>query len=53
MCGVFGVFSNKNISLGNAMYYDLSALQRRGQESVGIAISDGKQITCCKVRFFI
>lgn len=48
MCGVFGVFSNKNISLGNVMYYGLSALQHRGQESVGIAISDGKQITCCK-----
>ncbi|OBR94342.1 MULTISPECIES: amidophosphoribosyltransferase [Clostridium] len=47
-CGIFGVFSNEDIYLGNIMYYGLSALQHRGQESAGIAISDGEQINCYK-----
>ncbi|NMM65739.1 amidophosphoribosyltransferase [Clostridium sp. P21] len=47
-CGVFGIFSSNSIPLGNIMYYGLSALQHRGQESAGIAISNGKQINCYK-----
>src|SRR5471030_48520 len=45
-CGVFGVYSNKNITLDVASmtYYGLYALQHRGQESAGIAVADGEKI---------
>lgn len=43
-CGVFGVYSNgSNVDPAEAAYYGLFALQHRGQESAGIAVSkDGK-----------
>ncbi|ACO03267.1 MAG TPA: amidophosphoribosyltransferase [Persephonella sp.] len=42
MCGVFGVFNN---SLASHMtFLGLHALQHRGQESAGIAVSDGYDI---------
>ncbi|MDF2503905.1 MULTISPECIES: amidophosphoribosyltransferase [Clostridium] len=37
-CGVFGIFSNKNIDVSHLTYYGLYALQHRGQESAGIAV---------------
>lgn len=39
-CGVFGIydFSGKNVA--STIYYGLFALQHRGQESCGIAVSD-------------
>lgn len=41
-CGVFGIFSNKNIDVSHLTYYGLYALQHRGQESAGIAVcNDG------------
>lgn len=42
-CGVFGIFSKNNIDVSHITYYGLYALQHRGQESAGIAVSnDGK-----------
>ena len=39
-CGVFGILSRKRERLGKLVYYGLYALQHRGQESCGIAVSD-------------
>ena len=41
-CGVFGVFGAKEAS--NLTYLGLHALQHRGQESAGIASTDGRQL---------
>ncbi|WP_371381702.1 amidophosphoribosyltransferase [Sporomusa aerivorans] len=39
-CGVFGIFSHQeNVAL--ASYWGIYALQHRGQESAGIAVTDG------------
>ena len=43
-CGVFGVFSNKPMDTAGVTYYGLYALQHRGQESAGIAVSNGETI---------
>ncbi|MEJ5172362.1 MAG: amidophosphoribosyltransferase [Hydrogenothermaceae bacterium] len=42
MCGVFGVFNSK--SAAEMTFLGLHALQHRGQESAGIAVSDGYDI---------
>jgi len=42
MCGVFGVFNNP--SAAELTFLGLHALQHRGQESAGIAVSDGYDI---------
>ncbi|EDP73103.1 amidophosphoribosyltransferase, partial [Hydrogenivirga sp. 128-5-R1-1] len=42
MCGVFGVFDNKDAAY--LTYLGLHSLQHRGQESAGIAVSDGYDI---------
>jgi len=41
-CGVFGVFDLDGGNVARDLYYGLSALQHRGQESCGMAISDTK-----------
>ncbi len=41
-CGVFGVFGVENAA--QPVYLGLYALQHRGQESSGIASSDGQNI---------
>ena len=41
-CGVFGVYGHDNAS--NLVYLGLYSLQHRGQESAGIASSNGKHI---------
>ena len=41
-CGVFGIFGHAEAS--NLTYLGLYALQHRGQESAGIAASDGVQV---------
>lgn len=43
-CGVFGIFSKNDLEIGSLAYYGLSALQHRGQESCGIAISQNKNL---------
>ncbi len=46
-CGVFGIYSNSN-DASKLAYYGLYALQHRGQENSGIAVSNGKRILCHK-----
>src|SRR3954452_6104151 len=43
-CGVFGVYAPES-EVARLAYFALYALQHRGQESAGIATSDGGQIT--------
>ncbi len=43
MCGVFGIFGHQEAA--NLTYLGLHALQHRGQESAGIATSDGRQLS--------
>ena len=45
-CGVFGVYSNDGLNVVSAAYYGLFALQHRGQESCGIAVSNDGVISC-------
>lgn len=42
-CGVFGVYGNNQAA--DLTYYGLHALQHRGQDSAGIAASDGKNLS--------
>jgi len=46
-CGVFGVYA-PNQPVSHLAYLGLYALQHRGQESAGIAVSDGETITVMK-----
>ena len=41
-CGVFGMYDFAGGDVSSAIYYGLLALQHRGQESCGIAVSDTK-----------
>lgn len=45
-CGVFGIFAkgSEDIDVARTAFYGLYALQHRGQESAGIAVSDGRRI---------
>ena len=45
-CGVFAIYGHPEAA--NLAYLGLYALQHRGQESAGIASSDGRQVTCYK-----
>ncbi len=44
MCGVFGIRSEER-DVARLAYFGLFALQHRGQESAGIAVSDGGRLT--------
>ena len=46
-CGVFGVWAPGE-DVAKLSYYGLYALQHRGQEAAGIAVSDGSQIVVFK-----
>ncbi|MCR4999508.1 MAG: amidophosphoribosyltransferase [Lachnospiraceae bacterium] len=39
-CGVFGIYDFDGKDVASSIYYGLFALQHRGQESAGIAVSD-------------
>lgn len=46
-CGVFGIYLNhpeNDTDAARTAFYGLYALQHRGQESAGLAVSDGSQI---------
>lgn len=43
-CGIFGIYGD--LDAVQKTYYGLHSLQHRGQESAGIASSDGEQIHC-------
>ena len=43
-CGVFGIFAPGE-DVSRLTYFGLFALQHRGQESAGIAVSDGRQVS--------
>ena len=47
-CGVFGVWGAAREEVAKLTYYGLYALQHRGQESAGIAVSNGRQIMVFK-----
>src|SRR5713226_6136647 len=42
-CGIFGVYG-RGEDVARITYFGLFALQHRGQESAGIAVSDGQRI---------
>lgn len=42
-CGVFGIY-DKTVDIPRYVYWGLFALQHRGQESGGMALSDGQEI---------
>ena len=46
-CGVFGVYAPGE-TVSSLIYFGLFALQHRGQESAGIATSDGQTVTVYK-----
>ena len=41
-CGVFGIYDLDGENVMSSIYYGLTSLQHRGQESCGIAVSDTK-----------
>jgi amidophosphoribosyltransferase len=47
-CGVVGIYAPGEEDVARLTYYALYALQHRGQESAGIAISDGQTIVVYK-----
>jgi amidophosphoribosyltransferase len=46
-CGVFGIYAPGQ-PVAKSTYFGLYALQHRGQESAGIAVSDGQTVTVVK-----
>ena len=51
MCGVFGIYDppgNHDRDVARLTYFGLYALQHRGQESAGIAVSDGSRVMAMK-----
>jgi amidophosphoribosyltransferase len=50
-CGVFGIFGHPEAA--NMTYLGLYALQHRGQESAGIASSDGEQVRVTRAMGYV
>jgi amidophosphoribosyltransferase len=44
MCGVFGICAKQGVDVANLTYFGLFSLQHRGQESAGMAVSDGTSV---------
>ncbi len=47
MCGVFGLYAPDR-DVARLTYFGLYALQHRGQESAGIAVTDGQRLTAVR-----
>src|ERR671929_2125306 len=47
MCGVFGIYSPER-DVARVTYFGLFALQHRGQESAGIAVSENGRLTALR-----
>lgn len=43
-CGVFGIFSSKDFSIGESFYTGLTTIQNRGQDACGVAFCSGSKI---------
>jgi amidophosphoribosyltransferase len=50
-CGVFGIFQHPEAA--NLTYLGLYALQHRGQESAGIAVSDGERLRLSRAMGYV
>src|SRR3989442_14171923 len=50
-CGVFGIFGHPEAA--NMTYLGLYALQHRGQESAGIAASDGQRVRASRAMGYV
>src|SRR5437867_1418018 len=50
-CGLFGIFGHSEAA--NMTYLGLYALQHRGQESAGIASSDGEQVRVSRAMGYV
>ena len=50
-CGVFGMYDFDGNDVARTIYYGLFALQHRGQESCGIAVSDTEGPKAWLMRF--
>ncbi len=50
-CGVFGIFGHPEAA--NMTYLGLYALQHRGQESAGIAVSDGNRVRVSRAMGYV
>ena len=50
-CGVFGIFGHPEAA--NMTYLGLYALQHRGQESAGIAASDGTKVRISRAMGYV
>ena len=51
MCGVFGIYDPVGApdrDVARLTFFGLYALQHRGQESAGIAVSDGERVVAMK-----
>ena len=44
--GILGIFGSEDAA--NNAYYGLHAMQHRGQDGVGIAVSNGETVSCSK-----
>ena len=44
--GILGIFGSEDAA--NSAYYGLHAMQHRGQDGVGIAVSNGETVSCSK-----
>ena len=47
-CGVFGIYSTKDIEVSSLIYLGIHSLQHRGQESAGMAIVQGEKMNLHK-----